>query len=527
MFKKELATLTTQQLNQLDNPPQTICVIAGEVSGDQLGYHLIQRLQQDYPNARFVGIGGEKMQQAGCDCWYHISDLSYFGIVDVVKNLPKILRTLKHTKQLISNNKVDLFIGIDNPDFNLRIAKYCKQHLKIPSVQYVSPSVWAWRQGRIHNIKAATDLVLCLLPFEVAFYEQHQHPAVYVGHTLAKNLAPVYTLDQVFFNNNNSNNNSNSENNSLDGQAELDKLDELAKTPLEKQTAPATDTSDLEQEKRQQPLQQLLHQLSSLPSLQLAQQQLQQLVTKTKVTAASCTTNAPKLAQDSPSVQTNQLATQQDSDKTMVQQEALYETASPQEVPAYNIALLPGSRSSEIKLILGSFLDGLALAQQQGIIPSNAHIYLPVAKEKLRLQIEQIVAGYPQLQITLVTSNAHTVLQSAVFGLVASGTATLDALLCHTPIVVGYRLTPVNYWIAKKLVKTKYVALANIVMQQEFYRELLQDDLNAVNLASCISKLVDPTTNLTMRHLAWQQHGKLICDSNALISQAITQLLQR
>lgn len=168
---------------------KTIALVAGEASGDLLGSHLIQAIRQHLPDARFVGIGGPKMQAAGMDVWFPMEKLAVNGYVEVLRHLREILSIRRKLRERLIASPPDLFIGIDAPDFNLGLEQTLKLR-GITTIHYVSPSIWAWRKERINKIKAAASHMLALFPFEAPLYEQVGMPVTYVGHPLA-DLLPM------------------------------------------------------------------------------------------------------------------------------------------------------------------------------------------------------------------------------------------------------------------------------------------------------------------------------------------------
>lgn len=174
--------------NLAKTTPKRIMLVAGEQSGDILGAALIKELKKHAPNCEFFGIGGDRMIAEGFRSLYPIDRLSVMGFVEPLKRLPELLRILSDLKSYFKNEQSpDIFIGIDSPDFNIRLELAAKKN-HIFSSHYVSPSVWAWRQGRVKKIKKAVDLMLTLLPFEADFYRDHQVPVEFVGHPLADEL---------------------------------------------------------------------------------------------------------------------------------------------------------------------------------------------------------------------------------------------------------------------------------------------------------------------------------------------------
>jgi lipid-A-disaccharide synthase len=164
-----------------------VAIVAGETSGDTLGAAFITALRKQHPDSKFFGMAGPKMIAAGCEAWAHSDDLGVMGLVEVLTHLPRLLKLRKSLLRRIEAARPDVFVGIDVPDFNLGLAKRLKR-VGIRTVQYVSPQVWAWRQGRVRSIGQACDLILCLLPFETEFYEKHGVHAEFVGHPLADQI---------------------------------------------------------------------------------------------------------------------------------------------------------------------------------------------------------------------------------------------------------------------------------------------------------------------------------------------------
>ena len=163
---------------------KTIAIVAGEASGDLLGSLLMDAIKQAAPNVRFIGIGGPRMQGGGMDVLFPMEKLAVNGYIEVLRHYPELVGIRRKLRERFIAEPPDLFIGIDAPDFNLGLESVLKQH-GIPTVHYVSPSIWAWRGERIHKIKQAVSRILALFPFEEPLYQQAGVPVSYVGHPLA------------------------------------------------------------------------------------------------------------------------------------------------------------------------------------------------------------------------------------------------------------------------------------------------------------------------------------------------------
>ncbi|HFC8543668.1 TPA: lipid-A-disaccharide synthase [Neisseria weaveri] len=172
---------------QSSSKPLTIALCAGEASGDLLGAHLIEALKKRCPNARFVGIGGPRMIAQGFESLYEQEKLAVRGFAEVVKRLPEILKIRKGLVRDLTDMRPDVFVGIDAPDFNLGVAEKLKK-AGIPTVHYVSPSVWAWRRERVNTIIHQVNRVLCLFPMEPQLYREAGGQAEFVGHPMAQTM---------------------------------------------------------------------------------------------------------------------------------------------------------------------------------------------------------------------------------------------------------------------------------------------------------------------------------------------------
>lgn len=164
-----------------------IALVAGEASGDILGAALIRALRTRFPQASFYGVAGPRMRMAGCEAMESVDALSVMGLAEVLRHLPRLVRLRAMLMRCFLQDRPDVFIGIDAPDFNLGLERRLRQR-GIRTVHLVSPTVWAWRKSRIHGIAEAVDLMLCLFPFEPAIYREHAVRAAYIGHPLADEL---------------------------------------------------------------------------------------------------------------------------------------------------------------------------------------------------------------------------------------------------------------------------------------------------------------------------------------------------
>ncbi len=336
-----------------------VALVAGEASGDILGASLMQALRARHPQIEFIGIGGPLMEAQGLTSYFPMERLAVMGLVEVLGRLPELLSRRRRLVKTLIEAKPDVFIGIDAPDFNLGLELKLRR-AGIKTVHYVSPSVWAWRQKRVLQIREACDLMLCLFPFEAQFYDEYQVPVRFVGHPLADAI------------------------------------------PVQADRAAAREALGLPQD-------------------------------------------------------------------------------------CHVVALMPGSRGGEVSRLGSLFLDA---AVRLRTLRPGVRFVLPCASPERRQQLEEMLVGR-DLPLTLLNGRSHEALAACDAVLIASGTATLEALLYKRPMVVAYKVASLTYLILKRLVKSPYISVPNLLAERLLVPELIQDAATAESLAQLLAPLLE------------------------------------
>ncbi|GAA0791612.1 lipid-A-disaccharide synthase [Marinobacterium sediminicola] len=377
--------------------PLRIGIVAGEASGDILGAGLIQALKQRYPQAEFEGIAGELMLAEGCHSLYPLERLSVMGLVEVLGRLPELLLVRRRLIQHFIDNPPDVFIGVDAPDFTLGMEKALKQ-AGIPTVHYVSPSVWAWKRKRIFKIKQSTDLMLTLFPFEAEVYQPTQQNLRFVGHPLAD------------------------------------------------------------------------------------------------VIPAQMDLNAARLE------------FRKESGGDMV-------------------ALLPGSRGSEIKYLASPFLTTARWLQQRR---PELQFVLPAANQRRYDQLQKLIdAEFSDLNLRLVLQQSREVMAAADAILIASGTATLEACLLQKPMVVAYRMAELTYRIYSRMIKSRWISLPNVLADEEMVPEVLQQQVTPEVMGPLVLKALEDDSYRKRLHRVFGIIGEqLRQNASERAAEAVVELLE-
>ena len=379
--------------------PVTIGMVAGEASGDLLGAHLIAALRAHLPEARFIGIGGPSMQSQGLETLFPMERLAVRGYAEVLRHYPGLLWMRHKLRHALLKARPQLFIGVDAPDFNLGLEAGLKR-AGVPVVHYVSPSIWAWRGGRIHTIARSADHVLTLFPFEEALYRKAGVPATYVGHPLADLI------------------------------------------PEEDQTAASR------------------NQLKIAPERKV-------------------------------------------------------------------IALLPGSRQSEMRYMARTFIETAKLLAQK---IDRVLFLVPLVSRETReiFETELYRADAAELPLTILFGHARDALAAADVALVASGTATLEAALLKKPMVIAYKMAGASWLLMRRMGYLPYVGLPNILAGEFIVPELLQHDATPENLAQAMLNALNDTVvraRLAQRFAAI--HRQLKRNTAEQAAKAVLPLLAR
>lgn len=380
----------------MSNKPLRIGIVAGELSGDTLGEGFIKAIKAVHPDAEFVGIGGPKMMAQGCQSLFDMEELAVMGLVEVLGRLPRLLKVKAELVRYFTDNPPDVFVGIDAPDFNLRLELDLK-NAGMKTVHYVSPSVWAWRQKRIFKIAAATNLVLAFLPFEKAFYDKFAVPCEFIGHTLADAI------------------------------------------PMQSDKIAARELLGLDKDKQW-------------------------------------------------------------------------------------LAVLPGSRGSELKMLSQPFIETCQRLKQT--FPELGFV-VALVNQKRR---EQFVQAWrelaPELHFELVDDTARNVITASDAVMLASGTVALECMLIKRPMVVGYKVNAFTAFLAKRLLKTKYVSLPNILSNSELVKEYLQEACTPENLYTEVSNLLTSDNQAMLDKFA-EMHHWIRKDADQQAANAVLKLIEK
>ena len=432
-------------------------IIAGEASGDLHGSNLVKGLLEKDPSAQIRAWGGELMRQAGAEVVKDYRENSIMGFVEVVANIGKILGNMKECCKDILAFNPDVVILIDYPGFNMKIAKFAKKHgFKV--FYYIAPKVWAWKERRVHKIKRFVDKLFIIFPFEVEYFRKWGIETVYRGNPL---------LDSVC-------------NFSHAGES---RAAFEARTSPKRQVICTTAAASTE------------------ATASAATAATSAAPAAAGATAAGATAAAGASATGATAATSPTTASSPTTEPATTAAEPTTAAAEPTTAAAMPIiAALAGSRKMEIGFLLPRIVrTALAMPQYRFIIaaaPSMEPEYL-----KKIIQKELAAAGAPagtsqagRCNIEIVYGETYAVLQQSVAAIISSGTASLEAALLKTPQVVCYGGNPISFYIAKAVVKLKYISLANLILDKLIFKEILQNDCTPANISAELEALINQKT---------------------------------
>ena len=458
-------------------------IIAGEASGDLHGSNLVKGLLEKDPSAQIRAWGGELMRQAGAEVVKDYRENSIMGFVEVVANIGKILGNMKECCKDILAFNPDVVILIDYPGFNMKIAKFAKKHgLKV--FYYIAPKVWAWKERRVHKIKRYVDKLFIIFPFEVEYFRKWGIETVYRGNPL---------LDSVC-------------NFSHAGES---RAAFEARTSPKRQIICTTAAASTEA-------------TASAAAAPAAAGATAAGATAAGATAAGATAAAGASATGATAATSPTTASSPTTEPATTAAEPTTAAAEPTTAAAMPIiAALAGSRKMETSFLLPRIVrTALAMPQYRFIIaaaPSMEPEYLKkiIQKElaaavaptgssqagsnKKQSCISHTQAGSCNTQagscnIEIVYGETYAVLQQSVAAIISSGTASLEAALLKTPQVVCYGGNPISFYIAKAVVKLKYISLANLILDKLIFKEILQNDCTPANISAELEALINQKT---------------------------------
>lgn len=440
-----------------------IGIVANEPSGDQLAASLIRALRELRPEASFIGVAGPRMLAAGCTTLVDQERLSVMGLVAVLRHLPEVLRLRRQLGDYFLAQPPDLFVGVDAPDFNLTLERRLRR-AGIPTAHLVSPTVWAWRPGRVKGLRRAVDLVLSIFPFEEPFLRARGVPVCYIGHPLADDI-PLET----------------------DRAAARRALGLAAAGPVIA-LLPGSRTSEVG--------------LLARPFLE---------------TAAWCLARRPDLRFVVPLVSPRL--------------RALFEKILAES------GLGPGFALTSAPAVITGDPDDTGYDGTSQGVPSRINAtsdgtqrqtpHPPPATAKHGSPWCEVKPA-PASALLLVDGQGREAMTAADLVLSASGTATLEALLLQRPLVVGYRVDPLTYWLVKtlKLIKVPHVAMANLLAGEELAPEFLQDRCRAELMGPALLALLDdPERVAAIRATYARIHGELRRDASRQAAKALLELV--